>query len=245
MPAGIGTVTRAGSSGLMRPLLAGTVAVALAGCGGPGEPLQPLDAGTIWRYEVTAQVGEAVHRSVLEERGLGRLPGAEGAHYGVAQHDGTLSVLARADGGVQRVGIVRTSGAMEPVEPAEWIVPAPGVDTWTIATHTGLIARKVEDFEEAAFRLPVSLELTYRVAGGERRVELPAGTFEGCTEFTGKGGREVVRNRRGQITRVTVEQRDVYCPGVGLVLRERSEQTDNPILMNGSYRRILSELRRR
>jgi len=216
----------------------------VAGCGGSTAPLHPLDENTIWRYDVSVVVGEARHRSVLQERSLGHLPGAEVESYGLLQHDGTLSVLARAEGGLRRVGIVDAAGSMQVVEPPEWVIPPVAVAAWTVVTHTGLIERRVEDFEEAAFRLPVAVELTYRVAGTGRRVEVPAGTLEDCTEFAGKGVREVVRNRRGQITRVTVEQHDFYCPGVGLALRERSERTDNPILLNGSYRRVLTELHR-
>ncbi len=216
----------------------------ILGCGGGGDDLQPLDGGLVWRYAVIHQVGENTRRSVLEERSLGRLPGAEEPVYGVAQHDGTVDVLARAEGGVRRVGIADAAGTITPLSPPEWVVPAAGVDVWTIATSTGVIERRVEDFEEAAFRLPVAVTIDYRRAGEGRRVEVPAGTFEGCTEFAGRGVREVVRNRLGQFTRVTVEQTDFYCPGMGLVLRERREFTDNPIILNGSYRRALTELRR-
>lgn len=227
-----------------RWLVLGLVSL-VAGCGGPRDALLPLEEGTIWRYDLTVQVGEDTRRSVLEDRSLGRLPGAEGEAYGLLQHDGTLNVLAREEGGLRRVGIADAAGSMSPLNPPEWVIPPAGATAWQVSTHTGLIERRVEDFEEAAFRLPVALELTYRVAGTDRRVEVPAGTFEGCTEFAAAGVREVVRNRRGQLTRVTVEQHDFYCPGIGLALRERSERSDNPILLKGSYRRALRELRRR
>jgi hypothetical protein len=228
----------------LRCFPAAALAVLLAACGGSSTELQPLAPGFIWRYAVTVHVGDSSRRSVLEERSTGALPGAGSGTFGLLRQDGTLSVLERREGGVELVSVADESGNRTPVEPREWVVPPEGVEGWSVASHTGLIERRVDDFEEAGFRLPVRMQLRYRMLDGMRTVEVPAGRFEGCRELLGQGHQEVVRNRRGQLTRITVEQHDFYCPGTGLTLRERSESTDNPIVFNGSYRQELLELRR-
>jgi len=235
-------VKRARSSPVRCASLAGVGFI--AACGGSGHEFQPLAEGHIWRYAVETHVGDATRRSMLEERSVGPLQAMGASVHGLRRQDGMLNLVQVQEGGVQRVAVADAAGEITPLAVPEWVLPPEQAGEWTVASHTGLIERRVDDFEEAGFRIPVPIELRYRALEGTRSVVVPLGRFEGCRELVGRGEREVVRNRQGQLTRISVEQHDFYCPGVGLTLRERRESTDNAIIYNGSYRQALTELRR-
>jgi hypothetical protein len=218
--------------------------LSLSGCGGTPASLYPLEAGTTWRYRVTITQRDGPHEVRLEERSIGDVPCGQTRCTGVRAQDGQVHLLeARGAAGLRRVGVADAAGAVQLLDPPEWLLPE-AAERWPVATRTALLVRRNDDYEEARFPMHLDVSLSYHVAARDVSIEVPAGSFSGCLKLEGTGHLEVQRNRVGQTSRVEVSQFDWYCPGAGLALRERTETTDNDFVANGSYRQALVSIAR-
>lgn len=228
---------------LLRTLLGVAVGV-LSACGFRGSAYLPSTAGATWQYRVVQIQADGEHLSKLQETSLGSVPCEQGDCFAIATGTGLTHVIHRAgQRGLQRIARAETPGNVVPLAVPEWLVPEVDNMTWQVPTQTVLLSRRNDDYEEARFSMQLSATLDYRVAEADVSVSVPAGSFTACMRMEGTARMDVPRNRLGQTSHISIRQQDWYCPGVGLVLRERVESTDNDFVADGRYRLELEALK--
>lgn len=223
-----------------RRLAAGTLVLALAGCGsGVPEPaLFPLNPGLVWRYASTTLKGDERHDATLTVRALApvRLGGVE---YGVRHtSDGTDYLVAADASGIFR-GAKRTLVQSEPRPDPErrYVLKAPFTTgtTWSHATPVFLVERRragsgdtvplVDDY---------AVQMTYQIEATGVAVDVAAGRFDGCLVVRGTAALTLFVDPDQGFVEVPVTAVETYCPGVGLVRLERREELSAQFFRGGS-----------
>jgi hypothetical protein len=223
------------------PAQAALVAVVLAcaGCGRSAEYL-PLDAGHWWYYAVESHVldepGQA--RVVMANLGPGEL-GGRNVHVRRVQVR-ALDYLERTDSGVRRVAHrdARQGGVAFDRPP---LVLLQNDAAWTAPTTLALVESRTFAPQDRIIPRRIPLALAMHVVRRDAVTTVPAGRFDNCLLVVGEG-RVSVRTDRGNASAVVaVTTREWYAPGVGLVRREREEQSDSTFLRSGRQQWLLVE----
>jgi hypothetical protein len=220
---------------------AGVVAVllVLTGCKPAGTHYYPLEASHWWHY--------GVHDAILDERhhhrylmhNAGRAAGTDNNTYLQTAQSGSADFLRYRGAGVERIARLRP-GMRSPQAEREPHVLLPDTlsvgTTWKVTSTLALAESRTFEPRDRiiARRLPV--ELHKQVVSLEAEVEVPAGRFEACLLIQGQGQARVPTDRGNGSATVSVEVREWYAAGVGLIKLERSEHSTSSFLKSGQQR---------
>lgn len=218
------------------------VLIALSACDGAGSPYFPLAPGTLREYVITRTTmdGTRAQRHVLRDLEPAWLSGRRVIPR--ISLGGDVYYYGSGDGYVLRVATrMRTQHAAREHLPAVRVLPIAPVTgaTWSAATMTTVL-EKTGPPQETLYRINVDVVMTYTVTAVDARMDIAAGSYTDCVLVTGHGEASAdVGNYIGRAT-FSVESRDWYAPGVGLVRSERQERTSSEALPGG---RMVVELR--
>lgn len=202
---------------------------ALSGCDAqPDEnSLYPLEPGLRWQYAVETQRKgrEPVHTTrrmenvdrtyFAGEDGVAIRRNENGARYYVAQReDGYYRVAVKS--------VARHTPIMD--QPPTKILPLPAVvgAHWREPAHAYLLGRATTFISEHAPANTITLE--YRIESDDVTVDVPAGRFDHCVLAIGEVTFHLGSSVGFAPSDVPIEQREWYCPGVGLARLERDER---------------------
>lgn len=228
-----------------RVLVALLLVLGLPGCASdPLDEFFPLEAGRSWHYVLTVSTMDGTERQVLvlRDTGAGEL---DGRPVQVRRAlDGAELVYARTEDGVLRVAHRGAGGTLQRHEPPEMVLPAEPVvgARWQGRTTTKVL-KKTGPPQRTEYRIQVGVPMDYTLEEEGLIVQVPAGRFEDCLRIRGVGDVHVHAGNYVGRTRVTVEQNEWYCPGVGLAILEREERTRSPALDRGGLNMQLQAFR--
>lgn len=201
----------------------------LAGCDGAPEPdaLFPLTPGLEWRYRVTTQPhGEEPRDSRLTMSNVERryFAGEDDILIRRNQH-GTRYYIAEREDGLYRVA-VKSVAQTVPImdQPPVRILPRP-VETgrhWRAPAHTYLLGRARTFIADHA--PGNTIDLDYHIEATDAEIDVPAGRYTNCVLAVGRASFHLDAETGFAASDVPIEQREWYCPGVGLARLSRDER---------------------
>lgn len=211
-------------------LLAGVcAAIMLGGCSwqsDDADSLFPLAPGLSWQYRVKIQrVGAVTENTMRVMENISR--SAFAGEDGVAirrNEDGIRYYVARRDDGFYRVAVkslLNRSPIMD--QPAVRILPLPARPgtRWREPVHTYLLDRAKTFITDKGPDNTIALD--YHIEADDVGVKVPAGEFSNCVLAIGRTTFHLGSGVGFAPTDIPIEQREWYCPGVGLVRLIREE----------------------
>ena len=208
------------------------LALALATLGGCGaqpdaQSLYPLEPGLRWQYSVeTRRKGSEPVRStrIMENVERSYFAGEEDVTIR-RNENGARYYVAQRDDGYYRVAmksVARHTPIMD--QPPTKILPLPAEvgATWREPAHAYLLDRATTFISEHAPENTITLE--YRIESDDVTVIVPAGRFDNCLLVVGAVTFHLGSGVGFAPSDVPIEQREWYCPGVGLARLERDER---------------------
>ncbi|MES1940896.1 hypothetical protein T5B8_11671 [Salinisphaera sp. T5B8] len=205
------------------------VIVLLAACDArpDADALNPLEPGLRWQYRMVVQRnGAEPQRQTRIMENVARRGFAGEAAVAIRRNDeGRRYYLAERDDGYYRVAI-KSVASHTPImdQPAVKILPLPATlgAQWREPAHTYLLDRAQTFISEHAPGNTITLD--YRITDVDAPVDVPAGRFEHCVLAVGRAYFKLGAGAGFAPTEVPIEQREWYCPGVGLARLERDER---------------------
>ena len=217
------------SSILVAPIAFALAATLLGGCGSQpdAESLYPLEPGLRWQYSVETQrkgsepvrstrIMENVERSYFAgEDDVAIRRNENGARYYIAQRDDGYYRVAKKS-------VARHTPIMD--QPPTKILPLPAEvgASWREPAHAYMLDRATTFISEHAPENTITLE--YRIESDDVTVIVPAGRFDNCLLVVGAVTFHLGSGVGFAPSDVPIEQREWYCPGVGLARLERDER---------------------
>ena len=201
----------------------------------PGAGWFPLHVGHEQVYAVRYDTTEPRPDEVWTQTVL-RQENWQSVSVSVRRHSaGVEFYLHETPEGVQRVA-VRTDADEEPLAdtPPRWVLKAPyqvGTE-WTTSSVPYLIQRRNEHPRE--LRHTHSVQLQWRIAALDESVQTAAGLFSPCMRVEGSGQINLYTDPVNGFNNVTIEAREWYCLGQGLVRWERHEPIAEGFFVGGS-----------
>lgn len=221
-------------------LAALVLAAALAGCssGSRTPELFPLDAGLTWRYRVTTELSDgtrSVDRLDVENLGPSKFPdgmdalqrrNSLGNHYWfVSDNAGIYRVAARSE--------IEDRPRWDEDSPRRFVIKAPVKPgtSWQIRTLPFLLKKSFEWPNELRHGKPIVMSM--EIEAVDAKVEVPAGRYENCVLVVGRHAMKLYSDPVAGWSDVPVEQREWFCPGVGLAKLVRSEKVKSKFYVGG------------
>lgn len=224
---------------LMRRALL-SLAVTLAGCGGPpAEPtsLFPLAAGHRWVYSVRSEfAGQPPERETLTLEATGRDDLDDLATWRRRSTSGVDYWLRSDASGIYRVASKSDLDA-EPLRDAQrrYVLKAPiAVGTQWQASTVPYLLRRRQEFPRELRHSHKALVMTYVIEALGQRLETPAGAFEACVRVRGVARARVYADAVVGWRDLPLTTLEWYCPGVGLARLERHEPASSTFLEGGT-----------
>jgi hypothetical protein len=204
------------------------------------DSLFPLQAGHRWTYTVTTQTGEDTSdRETLVLRTLGNevLPALGDVSAWRRRSDSGIDYWLQADAtGIYRIAS-KSDMQPEPVadKPKRYVLKAPYVvgTQWQAGTTAYLLMRRNE-FPRELRHLHPNVPMTYQIEAVAEAVDTPAGQFKRCLRVRGTATVRVYADPATGWRDLPLTTQEWYCPGVGLVKMERSEQAGSAFLTGGT-----------
>ncbi len=211
----------------------------LSACASNERDFYPLDEARWWVYDITETVldEDRERRYVVANLGTTRLDGE--TVFVQSMQSASRAYLRRAGDGVVQVAQrpAREETSLSSATPHVVLPPQLNVgQRWSVPSTLGLIESRT--FAPAdrviARRYPFALNKT--LASISDTVDVPGGRFGGCLRIDGEGQAFVPTDRGNSEAVVTIQTREWYAPGVGLVKLERSETSPSNFLKPGQQR---------
>lgn len=221
------------------------IAVVTSGCAESPADYLPFAEGRQWHYRVTRneQLRPIQEELSIRVDGIISLGGQSVAVF--AQPPYSKNYYTADQDGIRRVATARgMDGAVIPDSADHYVLRYPGgsAGTWILPSTLALIEERIS--EGVAIRdQKIPLAMTYKVAGSDAEVSVPAGSYRGCLRIDGTGAALVPVHKGETTVRVDVASSDWYAPGVGLVKSVRTETSPSDFLVPGTYTQELAEVR--
>jgi hypothetical protein len=211
------------------PAVFAVAVTTLAGCNAQpdADALYPLEPGLRWQYSVqTARKGSEPVRSTRVMENVERRYFAGEENVAIRRNEnGARYYVAQREDGYYRVA-VKSVARHTPImdQPPTRILPLPAKvgATWREPAHAYLLDRATTFITEHAPENTITLD--YRIEADDVSVEVPAGRFENCVLAVGAVTFHLGSGVGFAPSDVPIEQREWYCPGVGLARLERDER---------------------
>jgi len=223
----------------------GLLLLSLPGCERPVQSFFPLAVGWQWHYrlEVETADGRRQLRQVVTTGTPERVDGFP-AHSRRWLNDWRF-YYRRGPRGIYRIGSRSPEGDYRPEPAARYVLRYPlQVGTRWQQPETTRLLQRTSPPQETLFRIQVALPVIYVIDLVDGSVAVPAGRFDGCLRVSGHGETSADAGNYVGWTHLTLESRDWYCRGVGLVRSERTETTSNTLLPRGRMSMELEALLR-
>jgi len=226
---------------LANVLSAAWLGTVLVGCGAQpdADALYPLEPGLRWEYSVvTERKGAAPERSTRTMENVERRRFAGEPGIAIRRNEnGSRYYLAERDDGYYRVA-VKSVASHTPImdQPETKILPLPATvgTSWREPAHAYLLDRARTFISEHAPGNTVTLD--YRIEADDVAVDVPAGRFRHCVLAVGTAHFHLGAGAGFAPSEVPIEQREWYCPGVGLARLERDERlTSEQRMITGGH----------
>lgn len=217
-------------SGLIA-LALGALSVLLSACSGEGSAsprLFPLNEGWEWKYVMTTTTREGTRRETYSVRNDGEYSMVDGpTSWRRSDSLGNRYYLKADDTGIYRIAQrheLETAARLDAEEEKRFVLQFPLQQgaIWNVTTHAYFI-RQGMNGSDANFRRGRPVNMSFTVENTDAEVTVPAGTFKGCTEISGRLLMRLMTDPVLGFTEVPISQREWYCPGTGLVKLERDE----------------------
>ena len=208
----------------------------------------PLNAHWVWQYQVTSEISGGRQKEKYWVRNQGPIEWVDGASAMVRRDSRGNQYLLRGD----RAGIVRlasrdelaTKWRPDPNQPRRFVLRHP------VEAGTYWQVESVSYFVRANADMPREppggkrLLMGFEIVDTNASVQVPAGQFNQCLLVVGKASFRVYADGLKGYRDVPVMQREWYCPQIGMVRLERTEQVSTPQYRGGATTFELLSVRR-
>jgi len=212
------------------------VVMALGACKTDSANYYPLEASRWWHYDVRDTVLDEQHHNRYLVQNAGLAPGMDGSVHVQTAQTASADFLRYHGAGVERIAHLRPGmHGSQPDSPPRVLLPdtlTPGT-TWQAHSTLALIESRTFEPRDRIIPRRLSVELEKKVVSDEAEVTVPAGSFDHCLLVEGQGLATVPTDRGNGTASVSVEIREWYAPGVGLVKLERRESAQSSFLKTG------------
>ncbi len=195
----------------------------------------PLPKNGAWVYQVVTTRGTSEGRAtqVLRVDGNTTIGDKKAA---VRRSDtGHQFAIAHTDAGIERLGTRRDVDESFTAETEPRFVlkkPYTVGTTWQAKTIPYILLRRSEFPPEVG--LTHSATMQYTIAALNENVTTPAGVYAGCLRVQGEALLRLYGDLTAGFANPLLLTTEWYCPGVGLVKLERTENIASPLLTGGS-----------
>lgn len=225
--------------------IGGLTAVVLSACGQPnGADFFPVSEGSRWLYKVTSDKDSTTEVSE-QLLSINRISSWDGKTIVVRRSEipdniGIEYWLRPTDKGIERIAQQVDLEERATLDERPRMVlkfPLKVGESWIVPTVPFAIMRTNENPRELKYSK--SLLMTHTVERLDAEVTVPAGTFKNCAEIVGRGDVTMYADPVSGFKKIPIINTEHYCPGVGLVKLERSEELNGAFFSGG---RIVMEL---
>ncbi len=217
----------------------------LMGCSKPpGADYFPVTEGSRWLYKVISEKDNTTEISE-QQLSINRVSTWDGKtiivrRSEVADNIGIEYWLRPTDKGIERIAqqVDLQERAMLDDKPRTVLkFPLKQGESWIVPTVPFAIMRTNENPRELKYSK--TLLMTHTVERMDATVTVAAGTFKNCAEIVGRGDITMYADPVSGFKKIPIINTEIYCPGVGLVRLERSEELNGAFFSGG---KIVMEL---
>ncbi len=225
--------------------LIGTLAVLgllISSCGnsGPAEPSYfPLNTGWSWTYKVRTETPRSGTTSELRVVNQGvvalsdQLTAVErrnslgNSYYFVANKNAIIRVASKNE--------LEPQARIDQEDNPRYVMTLPIKESakWTQMTRLFLLSKPMDFPQEMKYGKPIPM--TFEVEAIDETVSVPAGTFKQCVIITGHRMMKMLTDPVIGFEDIPINQKEWYCPNVGLVKFIRAEIADGRWISGGTY----------
>ena len=202
----------------------------------------PLPKNGTWVYQVVTTRGASESRSAQVLRVEGSTTIGDKKAMVRRSDTGHHFAIALTDAGIERVGARRdVDEAFTAETEPRFVLKKPYAvgTTWQSKTIPYLLLRRSEYPPEVG--LTHSATMQYTIAALNESVTTPAGAYAGCLRVQGEALLRLYGDLTAGFANPSLLTTEWYCPGVGLVKLERTENIASPLLTGGSLTMTLQQ----
>lgn len=217
----------------------------LCACSQPGSSdYFPVSEGSRWLYRVTSDKDNTIE--ITEQQlSINRISSWDGKTIIVRRSEvpdniGIEYWLRPNDKGIERIAQqvdLEERATLDERPRTVMKFPLKAGDSWIVPTVPFAIMRTNENPRELKYSK--TLLMTHTVERLDAEVTVPAGTFRNCAEIVGRGDVTMYADPVSGFKKIPIINTEIYCPNVGLVRLERSEELNGAFFSGG---RIVMEL---
>jgi hypothetical protein len=223
----------------------------LGGCSGSStaEPSYfPLNRGWSWTYKVRTVTNKGSTSSELQVTNLGsvaltdqisaveRRNSQGNSYYFVANSNAVTRVASKNE--------LDSQARIDQEDNPRHVMTLPiklGTQ-WSLLTRLYLLHKPMDFPQEMKYGRPIPI--TFEVEAIDETVTVPAGTFNQCVVITGHRMMKMLTDPVAGFEDIPINQKEWYCPNVGLVKFIRAEIIDGRWISGGTYTMELTKLKR-
>ena len=230
---------------MMRLSVVCAAAVVVCACSKPdGMEYFPVSEGSTWMYRVTTDKDNQTEVSE-QTLSINRVSSWDGKKIIVRRSDipdniGIEYWLRPTDKGIERIAqqVDLEERAMLDEKPRVVMqFPLKVGQSWVTPTVPFAIMRTNENPRELKYSK--SLLMTHTVERMDVQINVPAGQFQNCAEIVGRGDITMYADPVSGFKKIPIINTEIYCPDVGLVKLERTEEMSGAFFTGG---KIVMEL---
>ena len=214
----------------------------ISGCerSGPAEPSYfPLNQGWSWTYKVRTETARGGTTTELEVSNQGKVMLSEqlsaierrnsmgNSYYFVANKDAVTRVAVKNE--------LDPTARIDQEDYPRHVMPLPLKEgaKWTQMTRLYLLYKPMDFPQEMKYGKPIPM--SFEIESLDETVTVPAGTFKQCVIITGHRMMKLMTDPVIGYEDIPINQKEWYCPNVGLVKFIRAEVSEGRWISGGSY----------
>ncbi len=222
------------------------------GCGkpGPADPsFFPLNPGWSWTYKVRTETAKGGTTSELEISNRGKVALTEqlnaverrnslgNSYYFVVSKDAITRVATKNE--------LDSTARIDQDDYLRHVMPIPVKEgaKWTLMTRLFLLSKPMDFPQEMKYGKPIPMN--FEVEATDETVTVPAGTFKQCVIITGHRMLKMMTDPVLGYQDIPINQKEWYCPNIGLVKFIRAEISEGRWISGGTYSMELVEFKQK
>jgi hypothetical protein len=225
--------------------------VLLSGCGASStaEPSYfPLNKGWSWTYKVRTETPKGGSTTELQVTNVGNIALSDqinaterrnsqgNSYYFVANQNAITRVASKNE--------LESQARIDQEDNPRYVMTLPlkvGAQ-WSLLTRLFLLSKPMDFPQEMKYGKPIPM--TFEIEAIDETVTVPAGTFNQCVVITGHRMLKMLTDPVAGFQDIPINQKEWYCPNVGLVKFVRAEIIDGRWISGGTYSMELTKLKR-